>query len=120
MTTSMSQIYNIHHTMCRKPWLCQATGAPKGRKEGGGKASALNTDSVDVDHCLEMSREWHLLRSDLEESLYSLTKDENVKLGATGDYRKDIFQGHCKDDGSLHYLNLTGDTSRIDELYKLL
>jgi len=121
MKTSMSDIYNMHHTMCRKPWLCQATGAPKGRKPGGEKASALNTNSVNVDHCLEMAREWHLLRSDLEGSLYDLTKDESIHAGITGEYRKDIFQGHCKDDGSSHYVNIAGSAEtqrRIQELYK--
>ena len=121
MQTSMSDIYNMHHTMCRKPWLCQATGAAKGRKPGEGRATALNTDVVTVDHCLEMSREWHLLRVELEGSLFELTKDANIHLGITGGYRKDIFQGHCKDDGSSHYMNIAGSPEtmrRVHELYK--
>jgi hypothetical protein len=120
MKTSMDRIYNMHHTQCRKPWLCQATGAPKGRKPGGGRATALNTGSVNVDHCLEMAREWHLVRTELEESLYGLTKDESIRSGAIGEYRKDIFQGHCSDDGSSNYINIAGSAEtkrRIQELY---
>jgi hypothetical protein len=120
MKTSLSAVYNIHHTQCRKPWLCQATAARGGKKPGEGRATALNTDYVNPDHCLEMARAWHLLRSDLEESLYNLTKDESIHAAAAGAYRKDIFQGHCTDDGSSHYLNIGGSPEtrkRIHELY---
>ena len=119
--TSMSSVYTIHHTNCRKPWLCQATGSATGKKAGGGRGSALNTNNVKVDHCLEMAQEWHSLRSDLEESLYKLTKDEGIPVGRTGGYRKDVFQGHCKDDGSDHYLRIGGSDEskrRINELYE--
>jgi len=121
MKTSLSTVYNIHHTQCRKPWLCQAVAAPGGKKPGGGRATALNPDYVNPDHCLEMSRAWHSLRTDLEESLYNLTKDESIHSAASGGYRKDIFQGHCADDGSSHYLNIGGSPetkNRIQELYE--
>jgi hypothetical protein len=131
--TNMSDIYSMHYTMCRKPWLCQATGAKGGRKpDGGSRGSALNTDVVNVEHCLLMAQQWHLLRSDLESSLYNLTMDESIKSGSIGNYRRDIFQGHCQGDGAEHYLALAaaGDGSidhnsnsrssyaRIQELYR--
>lgn len=121
MKTSMDDVYTIHHTMCRKPWLCQATGAKKGKKEGGGRASALNTDSVNVEHCLQMTRKWHVLRSELESSLYDITKDATIHTGSTGEYRKDVFLGHCNDDGGSNYINFSfkDDTlKRIEEVYK--
>lgn len=120
MKTSLSTVYNMHHTQCRKPWLCQATAARGGKKPGQGRATALNTEYVNPDHCLEMAQAWHSLRSDLEESMYNLTKDESIHAAATGTYRKDIFQGHCTDDGSSHYLNIGGSPEtrkRIHELY---
>jgi hypothetical protein len=110
--TNMADIYSMHYTMCRKPWLCQATGAKGGKKpNGGGRGSALNTDVVNVEHCLLMAQQWHALRSDLESSLYNLTMDDSIKSGSTGSYRRDIFQGHCQDDGAEHYLPIAASSS---------
>jgi hypothetical protein len=125
MQTEMNDIYSMHYTMCRKPWLCQAIGARGGKKpNGGGRGSALNTDVVNVEHCLLMAQKWHLLRSDLESSIYNVTKEESVKLGSAGDYRRDIFQGHCNDDGAEHYLTIANSDekviSKIQDLYQPL
>jgi len=38
MKTPIKDIYNIHHTQCRKPWLCQATGSKNGKKRGWRKS----------------------------------------------------------------------------------
>jgi len=118
MQTKMEDIYSMHYTMCRKPWLCQAVGSPGGKKVGGGRGSALNTNSVNVDHCLEMAQQWHTLRSDLEASLLELTDDEAIREGASGKYKPDVFQGHCDGDGEEHYLKIAGNgVERIQELY---
>ena len=56
----------------------------------------------------------------LQDTLYDLTKDDSINSGITGEYRKDIFQGHCKDDGSSHNVNIAGSAEtkrRIQELY---
>jgi lipopolysaccharide biosynthesis glycosyltransferase len=118
MQTKMKDIYSMHYTMCRKPWLCQAIGAPGGKKPDGGRGSALNTNSVNVEHCLEMAQQWHSLRSDLEASLLELTNDELIKEGASGTYKPDVFHGHCDGDGDAHYLKIAGNSlGRIQELY---
>jgi lipopolysaccharide biosynthesis glycosyltransferase len=120
MKTKMEDVHSMHYTMCRKPWLCQAIGARGGKKPGGGRGSALNTDSVNVDHCLEMAQQWHNIRSDLEASLLKLTNDESIKKGASGTYKPDVFQGHCDGDGDEHYLKIAGSEEslgRIQELY---
>jgi len=120
MKTSMSEIYSMHYTMCRKPWLCQATGAPGGKKEGGRRGSAMNTNNVNVDHCLEMAKQWHSVRADMETALFKLTSDEGIYGGSKGDYRRDAFLGHCSGDGDSHYLKLSGSErsfQRIHELY---
>ena len=118
--TKMTEVYSIHHTTCRKPWLCQATGALNGKKPGGERASAINTRVANVDHCLEMTKQWHSLRLDFENALYNLTKDDSIYSGTTGDYRKDVFLGHCTDDGRSNYLKIGGSEEtkkRVEELY---
>jgi lipopolysaccharide biosynthesis glycosyltransferase len=121
MTTEMDQIYSVHYTMCRKPWQCMAKGAPGGHDPGGSRGSAIDIDTVHLDHCLELVRQWHSLRTDFENQLYDLTQDESIKrLGAPGTYMADIFQGHCEGDGNEHYITLSGleeTFGRIHELY---
>lgn len=120
MITDVDKIYSVHYTMCRKPWQCQATGASGGKKPGGERASALNTNTVNLEHCLDLVHKWHTLRQDFEKQLYSLTKDEAIKNGTIGNYRPDVFGGHCQGDGNSEYLLLSGSNEtfyRIAELY---
>ncbi len=119
MKTDVDTIYSMHYTMCRKPWLCQATGAKGGKKKGGGRGSALNTDSVNVHHCLAMAEKWHTLRTQFEVSMYLITHDESIHLGQYGKYRANIFQGHCDGDGDEHYVQLSLGNSTLEKVQDL-
>ena len=121
MTTDFNKIYSAHFTKCRKPWQCQAEGYSGGQKPGQGRATAIDTDVVDVDHCLQLHREWHKLRKELEDLLYKLTLDEMIPEGSEGSYRSDVFLGHCNDDGNKGYLPMKGKVEtfqRVQELYQ--
>lgn len=122
MVTDMEKIYSVHYTYCRKPWQCMAIGNSGGRKPGGARATAINTDAVNLDHCHELLKRWHDLRSDFENQLYGLTNDETIlSQGVTfGDYKPEIFNGHCKGDGNDEYILLSGKSEsyrRVAELY---
>lgn len=120
MVTETSSIYSVHYTMCRKPWQCQATGSPGGKSPSGKRASAVNTATVKLDHCMKLVRKWHELRLDLENQLYDLTGDESIRHGSNGTYKSDIFLGHCNEDGNDGYILLSGKEDsirRIPELY---
>lgn len=85
-------------------------------------ATHINTDTVNLDHCMELVRAWHSLRSDFEDSLYQLTGDESIKAGKVGDYRPDVFQGHCSGDGNKDYIVIQGSResmARVTELYNV-
>jgi hypothetical protein len=119
MYTEFEKIYSVHYTMCRKPWQCQARGVAGGRIDGI-RESAVNTDTVNLEHCLDLVRRWHELRKDFEDQLYDLTKDSSIKEATNGDYRSEVFLGHCKADGNDGYLIMRGkDESykRVEELY---
>jgi hypothetical protein len=97
-----------------------ATGTPGGKAPGQGRATAINTDTVHLDHCFELVRRWHDLRTDFENQLYDLTKDETIKSGVNGTYKPEIFQGHCDGDGNEHYklISATKETfKRVQEMY---
>lgn len=97
-----------------------ATGHPGGKIPGGGRATAINTDMVHLSHCLELVSQWHDLRTDFETKLMALTGDNKVAEGSTGEYRPDVFKGHCDGDGNAHYRPISASLEtlrRIQELY---
>jgi hypothetical protein len=106
--------------MCRKPWQCMATGLPGGRVKGGARATAINTDTVHLDHCLALVKKWHDLRSDFEQQLLALTGDAQISTATTGQYVPDVFNGHCDGDGNKHYKLISAAPEtfrRVHELY---
>ncbi len=120
MVTKSESIYNIHYTQCRKPWACVGTGHSGGRFPGAPRASSVNTDVAHLDHCMMLLEKWHSVRLDLENKLFDLTRDASIRNGTTGNYKEDIFHGHCSEDGFSGYLNLAGTDetfSRYSELY---
>jgi hypothetical protein len=120
MKTELSNIYNVHYTYCKKPWNCVGEGShQKDAKKNFGK-SVIPEDQVNYDHCMELMTVWHTVRSDLETKLRTLTGDQTINDGQAGDYKKDVFQGHCKANGAKGYLPLTAATGtfqRTGELY---
>jgi len=113
MTTNVSDIYNIHFCMCRKPWSCLARGS-----KGAKGHDTLPEDQVNYEHCMELHTLWHNHRADLETKLQALTNDSTIAQGQAGNYKKETFQGHCVEDGK--YLALSGKPEtmkRIPELY---
>jgi hypothetical protein len=69
---------------------------------------------------MEIMTLWHNVRTDLEDKLQQLTGDRTISQGRSGNYKKDIFQGHCTANGGAGYLPLTGEKSsfrRLSELY---
>ena len=121
MVTPSEKIYSVHYTQCRKPWACIGMGSSGGKKPGGQRASAVNTDVAHLDHCMMLLQKWHAVRLDLETQLFNLTGDSSIMDGTTGTYKSDVFLGHCTEDGFGGYLNLAGTNesfSRFSEMYK--
>lgn len=116
MNTNVSEIYNIHFTLCRKPWNCIGE---RSSVHGVGKQS-INEDQLNYDHCMKLITIWHNVRSDLENKMISLTSDSTINEGRKGDYFKDIFQGHCTENGGSGYVPLAGHKEsfmKLPEIY---
>ena len=116
MVTNLTDIYSIHFNMCRKPWNCVGEGSHTGAKG----LETIPEDQVHLNHCMELIRVWHSVRTDYENRLYQITRDENIKEQQKGEYKKDVFQGHCNGNGASNYRPLTGDKDtlrRVPELY---
>uniref|UniRef100_A0A7S1BHA7 Nucleotide-diphospho-sugar transferase domain-containing protein n=1 Tax=Corethron hystrix TaxID=216773 RepID=A0A7S1BHA7_9STRA len=113
METPLEQIYSVHYTMCKKPWMCTAEGKPGGRKP------LIDEWQVNLKHCHELHHRWHEVRQDFENQLYDLTKDETIKEGASGTYKTDLFLGHCGGEKDGNYINLAGKDETFKQVSKL-
>jgi hypothetical protein len=74
---------------------------------------------------MELLTVWHKHRADLETKLQALTGGEMgvLAINQAGDYKKQVFQGHCRGNGPEHYILLSDkpdSLKRIAELYKEL
>ena len=118
METPLEEIYSIHYTACRKPWLCPSVGDKEDKNNRG---KTIPEDVVHVSHCLKLQSVWHTFRSDLEDKLFNLTNDNTIReQGQSGTHMKEYFQGHCKGHGYMNYLGISGKPEtlqRIPELY---
>jgi hypothetical protein len=86
----------------------------------GTRSVALDTNSVNVDHCMALVKQWHDLRSDFEKKLFALTGDAQIRTATTGQYRPEVFNGHCDGDGNKHYKLISAAPEtfrRVHELY---
>jgi hypothetical protein len=123
MVTQLQDIYTIHYTQCRKPWLCVGEGnegVPRRVRDRTRRDKLLlPIKSVHVDHCLELAKVWHDHRTDLETKLQKLTGDTSIATGQSGSYMKHIFRGHCAELGPDGYLKIgaTSTLKRVHELY---
>ena len=117
MVTPLTGIYSAHYTHCRKPWACIG----ESRKDRDDKKAMID-GQVLVDHCLELQRQWHNTRNDLEDRLHRLTGDSSILESRSGKYFPDVFQGHCTNFSSSGYLRIVGKNEsfrRVPELYAL-
>lgn len=106
--TDMNSIKNIHFTNCRKPWNC--AGKSSTAKGGGG----IDPRTADYDHCMQVAHKWHEMRTDLEQCILNITGgDAKILDGQAGSYKKDVFMGHCSEDGGGGYLPIGASDKAI-------
>jgi len=74
-------VVSAHFTLCQKPWLC----LPQ------------NSDIIQQRLCRKLHREWHQIRSDLEQSW-------GRSATGNGEYQPDHFNGHCSSFGKKGYI----------------
>eukprot|EP00978_Attheya_sp_CCMP212_P002529 scaffold5140_cov53-Attheya_sp.AAC.3 len=48
---------------------------------------------------MELVTQWHALRSDFEEKLYSLVQAERIRDGQSGSHKVEYFKSHCAGEG---------------------
>lgn len=102
--TDLALIKNIHYTNCRKPWQCAGVSSTS--------KGDIDPRTADFDHCMEVVRKWHAMRSDLEvRVLDSMGKNATtgglLQEGQVGSYMTDVFMGHCSANGPEGYLPIS-------------
>ena len=106
--TPMEDIYNSHYSPCGKPWHCVTNGEVQKRGYN------IDVGMCDLDHCLDLQQLWHSYRSDLEEKLLKRTESKLMKDLSAGDFRREIFAGHCRNETD--YIPLVGFSEEIGEI----
>jgi hypothetical protein len=102
--TPFTEIGSIHYTNCRKPWNCIGTRWIKGQPRGSLGIDERNTN---FSACMIAINQWHQLRKALEHEVFKQTTNKNLKNKVRGgDYMRDTFLGHCKENGPSGYIPL--------------
>ena len=61
-----------------------------------------------------MVHQWHELQTELEQSIFNITGgDAKILDGQVGSYKKDVFMGHCSEDGVGGYLSIGASDKAI-------
>ena len=124
--TPVDQIYNVHYTLCRKPWTCIGASDEglnkKPRQKTALEKQLIPQGLVYLDHCLELNQIWHDHRSDLEAKLQALVnnaeKHAAIDGGRNGTYMAGTFQGHCSEFGFDGYLQIASGNSEVLKFVK--
>ena len=106
--TDLSLIKNIHFTNCRKPWNCAGVSSTN--------KGDIDPRTANYDHCMEVVRKWHEMRTDLEQKIAELSGDDKVLEGQSGSYKKDVFMGHCSENGQNGYLPIAASKEVMMEV----
>ena len=93
---NISDVKLAHFTYCQKPWLCHdLDGEVRFTLDDPNDQSAERL-------CMEMQKEWFLMRKSLDESL-AITDNSRISL-AMGKFKAEQFQGYCRHRGKQGYI----------------
>lgn len=74
--------------------------------------------AVDLDHCSQLHRAWHELRSDIEHEVFLRTVDELIKNLTDGQHEPDIYMGHCRNESE--YISMQELSSNMEDMSEIL
>lgn len=121
MNVDLDLVKSVHYTVCRKPWNCVSEGYENGQNpETGEKGVAIDIRTGNLEQCLKVVQRWHEYRSDFESKLHAITQDDGILTGNGEEYKRDIFGGHCKGEGSKNYIQIQGSEQsfeKVPEIY---
>jgi len=133
--TDLSLVYNVHFTNCRKPWTCPSKGfnsrsgiinydinprlVNETKINMGGLSTYIDLSNTPYENCMKVHQMWHKYRSDLEDKLYRITKDQSIISTRHGEFEKEFYLGHCEDIGKYTSMNIyqNATLSRLKEIW---
>lgn len=116
--TDFSEIGSVHYTNCRKPWNCIGIKWEQGQSK---TAQGIDERNTQFDKCMEIVGKWHELRTQMEDKVIALTGNQTLAtMWRAGDFHKDLFRGHCLENGQSGYIPLSrGVSSKLfEDIYK--
>ena len=133
--TDLNLVYNVHFTVCRKPWTCPSKAFNS--RSGGllnqdlnphlinltknlrGLSTYIDLNLASYEQCMKLHQAWHRYRNDFEDKLYSITHDSDIFLTRNGEFEKEFFMGHCDDIGKYNFMNIYQNQTTLSLLYEV-
>lgn len=133
--TDLSLVYNVHFTNCRKPWTCPSKAFPTRsgyynfemnpklndtRKNIAGLSTYIDLNITPYDACMKLHQIWHSYRRDIEDKIYSITKDSDIISTRNGGFEKIFFLGYCEGIGKYNTMKIYGNgtLARLKEIWE--
>ena len=94
--TPIHLVKTVHYTACKKPWECQLAypRVPRDKKQ-----SYRLENLVNVTMCMELVREWFVLRNEFENALEVASRGRIPSTSRSGTFEERYFMGYCRNSG---------------------
>ena len=94
--TPIHLVKTVHYTACKKPWECRLAypRVPRDKKQ-----SYRLENLVNVTMCMELVREWFVLRNEFEIALEVASRGKIPSTSRSGTFEGRYFMGYCRNSG---------------------
>lgn len=112
--TPIHLVKSVHYTACKKPWECQLASprVPRDKKQ-----SYRLENLVNITMCMELVREWFVLRTEFEIALEVASHGNIRSTARSGTFEEQYFMGYCRNIGEYVAMNTPPDDFDITALY---
>jgi len=112
--TPVASVKTAHYTACKKPWECKVAHprVPRDKRQ-----SYRLENLVNVTYCMELVREWFVLRREFEEALEVASEGKTKPASRTGGYEDGYFLGYCHREGGYVAMEPPPDGFDVKRIY---
>jgi hypothetical protein len=112
--TPIHLVKTVHYTACKKPWECQMAypRVPRDKRQ-----SYRLQNLVNVTMCMELVREWFILRTEFEIALEMVSKGNIPSTVRSGTFEEQYFMGYCRNNGGYIPMIPPPDDFDMSQLY---
>ncbi|KAL7464722.1 hypothetical protein ACHAXS_005088 [Conticribra weissflogii] len=112
--TPIEAVKTVHYTACKKPWECKMANprVPRDKKQEYRLKNLVN-----VTACMNLVREWFVLRREFEDALEKASSGFVKPSPRGGKFQDDYFLGYCEKDSKYIPINPPPEDFDIKKIY---